>query len=131
MGTTCEGVESNVWPYCPTAGASYLFAILFAASTIAHLVQAVMYKKPFCWVIIMGGLWETAAFVIRSLAVNHQSSQDLYNPQFILILVAPLWINAFDYMLLGRIIYYYLPGRKILGVNPRRLTLLFVLLDVT
>jgi hypothetical protein len=79
----------------------------------------------------MGGIWETAAFVIRSLAINQQGNQDLYSYHFILILVAPLWINAFDYMLLGRIIWCYLPRRKILGVNPRRLTLLFVLLDVT
>lgn len=79
----------------------------------------------------MGGLWETAAFVIRILAVENQSSQGLYTPQFVLILIAPLWINAFDYMVLGRMVHYFLPGCRILGFKPQRMALVFVLLDIT
>lgn len=79
----------------------------------------------------MGALWETAAFIIRILAIQNQSSQGLYTPQFVLILIAPLWINAFDYMVLGRMVHYFLPGRRILGFKPQRMALVFVLLDIT
>ena len=121
----------NQWPYCPSFAAAVLFAILYGILTSAHIVQAFHYRKRFCWVLIMGGLWETAAFIIRILSIQNQSSQGLYTPQFALILIAPLWINAFDYMLLGRMVHYFLPGRRIFGVKPQRMALVFVLLDIT
>lgn len=39
--------------------------------------------------------------------------------------------NAFDYMLLGRMIYYYLPSRSIFGIRATSLTKIFVLFDIT
>ncbi|KAI9889893.1 MAG: hypothetical protein M1814_004728 [Vezdaea aestivalis] len=120
-----------LWPYCPSLVLAIIFAILFGFSTVIHIYQAVHYRKTFCWVIGMGALWETLAFVFRSLSTRDQTNDSLYRAQFLLILVAPLWINAFDYMLLGRMIHFYLPEQKVLGVRPRRLTLWFVLLDIT
>ncbi|MCJ1236349.1 hypothetical protein MMC14_004330 [Varicellaria rhodocarpa] len=122
---------NNQWPYCPSTAAATIFAVLFGLTTLSHIIQAFHYRKGFCWVIIMGGSWETAAFILRILSIQQQASQGLYEPQFILILVAPLWINAFDYMVLGRMVHYFLPGQKIMGLNPRRMALIFVLLDIT
>ena len=122
---------SNQWPYCPSMAAAIIFAVFFGLTTLTHIIQAFHYGKRFCWVIIMGGTWETVAFIIRIFSIQHQTAQGLYEPQFILILVAPLWINAFDYMVLGRMVYYFLPGQKIMGMNPRRMALVFVLLDIT
>lgn len=50
--------------------------------------------------------------------------------QTLLILLAPIWINAYVYMVLGRMILYYLPSQHVFGVSARRLTLIFVLLDI-
>ncbi|MCJ1230205.1 hypothetical protein MMC12_006877 [Toensbergia leucococca] len=111
--------------------AALLFSILFALTTLAHIIQARIYRKNFCWVIIMGGLWETAGFITRTLSTEHQSSSALAFPSQLLILLSPLWINAFDYVLLGRMMHYFLPGQKIAGIKARKLSIYFVLLDIT
>jgi len=38
--------------------------------------------------------------------------------------------NAFDYMLLGRMIHFYLPSRSIFGIRATSLTKIFVFFDV-
>jgi hypothetical protein len=82
-------------------------------------------------VLIMGGIWETAGFIIRCISILNPTSQGMFTPQFLLILLAPLWINAFDYMLFGRIVYNYLPNKKIFGIRAQRVGLVFVLLDIS
>jgi len=47
------------YAYCPSFGAAILFSCLFGITTVAHVIQANLYKKPFAWVLIMGGCWET------------------------------------------------------------------------
>lgn len=39
-------------------------------------------------------------------------------------------VNAFDYMVLGRMIYYYIPSRSLLGMPAPIIAALFVLLDI-
>ena len=41
-----------------------------------------------------------------------------------------MWINAFLYMVLGRMILYFLPEGKVLGIRARWLTFMFVLSDI-
>lgn len=79
----------------------------------------------------MGAIWETASFVIRIISIQNPTSQGAYDPSFILFLLAPLWINAFDYMLLGRMVYHYLPNKRLFGIRAERMTMCFVLLDLT
>lgn len=121
----------NMWTYCPSLPAAILFAVLFGISTGYHVFQAYQYRKTFCWVLIMGAIWETAAFIFRAISIQNPTAEGAYDPQFLLILLAPLWINAFDYMLLGRLVYYYLPDRKLLGIKAERFALCFVLLDLS
>ena len=44
--------------------------------------------------------------------------------------LAPLWINAYVYMVLGRMVYNFTTSAKILGVKAWRFGLYFVLLDI-
>jgi len=78
----------------------------------------------------MAATWETAGFILRILSTRHQLSLGLYIPEELLILLAPIWINAFDYMVLGRMIYYFLPEQKVLGIHATRFTRYFVLMDI-
>ena len=79
----------------------------------------------------MGGIWLTLAFIFRVASIFNQTSLGLFSAQFILILISPLWINAYCYMVLGRMIHYFTPGQTVLKLNARRLALIFVLLDIT
>lgn len=122
---------NNMWTYCPSLPAAILFAVLFGITTSTHIYQAYSFHKAFCWVLIMGGIWETAAFVIRCISIQYPTSQGAFDPQFILILLAPLWFNAFDFMLLGRMVYFFLEDRRLFGIRAERLALCFVLLDIS
>ena len=48
-----------------------------------------------------------------------------------LILLSPLWINAFLYMLMARLVLFFVPEQRLGGITARRLSLVFVLLDIT
>jgi hypothetical protein len=78
----------------------------------------------------MGAIWETTSFVIRTISIQHPSAEGIYDLHFILFLLAPLWINAFVYMLLGRMVYYYIPDKKLFRIRAERMALIFVLLDI-
>jgi signal transduction histidine kinase len=118
------------WNYCPSFSAAVLFAVLFGLITIVHVAQTAIYRKPFALVICMGAAWELAGYVFRILSVLHELQSGLATAQLLLILLAPLWINAFIYMVLGRAIHFFLDDDRVFGLRARRITLLFVLFDI-
>ena len=122
---------NSLWTYCPSYGAAILFICLFGLATLTHLVLAKYYRKPFAWVIIMGGCWETAGYIFRTLAVENQLSEAFQSAQLLLILLAPLWINAFVYMTFGRMVHFYLQSDKVFFLKAKRITLIFVLFDIS
>jgi signal transduction histidine kinase len=118
------------WNYCPSFPAAILFCVLFGMITIVHMTQASIYKKPFALVICMGAAWECGGYVFRILSVMHELNSAFATAQFLLILLAPLWINAFTYMVLGRAIHFFLDDDRVFGIRARRITLMFVLFDI-
>jgi hypothetical protein len=104
----------------------------------------------------MGASWETCSFVLRTLGTKNQQSIAFVVVSQILLLLAPLCkfenilqiitlcspprvcgsyfclvgINAFDYMILGRMVYYFLPEKILLRVHASKFSLCFVLLDI-
>jgi hypothetical protein len=79
----------------------------------------------------MGGLWETGGLVLRVFSVLHTTSSAFAIPSQLIVILAPLWINAFLYILMARFVYFFLPDRRVGGIGARRLSLLFVILDIT
>ncbi|PKX99666.1 RTA1 domain-containing protein [Aspergillus novofumigatus IBT 16806] len=116
--------------YVPSFGAAIFFTILFGLTTLCHIVQALIYKKKYAWVVIMGASWELLAFVFRTLQTRHQDSVPFATAHTILYLLAPLWINAFIYMTLGRLIHFFIPGQRLGGISANRYGLIFVWLDI-
>jgi hypothetical protein len=105
-------------------------AAMFGLTTLFHIYQAIRSRKWYCVVIIMGGTLETLAMIARCLSIQYPTSEPLYAIWFVLILVSPLWINAFVYMIMGRMVYNFIPAQKIGGIPARRFGLCFVLLDI-
>ncbi|KAF7974249.1 hypothetical protein HWV62_13146 [Athelia sp. TMB] len=118
------------YAYDPSFPAAVATASLFGLMLGLHLFQGFYYRKKFCWVIIMGAAWETASFVIRALGTRYQQNATYITISTILFLLAPLWINAFDYMVLGRMVYFFIPEKK-LFIKATRFSACFVWLDVT
>lgn len=118
------------WPYEPSYAASVTLSTLFGILTLAHLILAVVHRKPFCWVMIMGVLWELIAFITRALAALDQQNRVYAYISHLLFLLAPLWINAFIYMTAGRLIYTYHPQKQIWRVKAISIGKYFVWLDI-
>lgn len=98
-----------------------------------------------------GALWQTIAYIFRVISIADPASLGDYGAWFVLILVlypqacsmailstdliasaqvAPLWTNAFVYMIVGRMVWNFVPTAKILGITAWRFGLYFVMLDV-
>jgi hypothetical protein len=85
-----------MWPaYCPSVVAAYIFAVLFGLGTIAHIVQAIIHRKPYSLVIIISSLMPTGNFVVRISSIGNVENKTLYSDWFILMIVAPVWANAY------------------------------------
>ncbi|KAI0894540.1 RTA1 like protein-domain-containing protein [Annulohypoxylon nitens] len=123
------GTCHALWDYYPSFSAALAFAILFGLLTMAHLYQSIVYKKKFCWVIVMASFWETMAYLFRTVSTRYQSNTAIYLVFQIFILLSPLWVNAFDYMVLGRIIYFFAPSRMVFGIPAPTLAAAFVTFD--
>ncbi|KEZ41408.1 hypothetical protein SAPIO_CDS7536 [Scedosporium apiospermum] len=93
----------------------------------ANLAFAVL---KYCWVLIMGSAWETAAFALRTAGTRDQQQLAYVVMGTLLLLLAPLWINAFLYMTVARLVHYMLPSQKVLGLRAVLLTKVFVGLDI-
>ncbi|KAF2395905.1 hypothetical protein EJ06DRAFT_534588 [Trichodelitschia bisporula] len=114
--------------YVPALAVAVIFGIL----TIAHIAWAAVYKKWYCWVLIMGALWETLAFTTHALGAHNQQSIAYATAHSLLYLLAPLWINAFAYMTFARLVYFYLPSQALAGgrIHATSLAKYFVIADV-
>lgn len=78
----------------------------------------------------MGALWEFASFALRAVGAKHQESEAIATVSQILVLLAPMWINAFLYMVMGRMIYFFVPEKKVLGIKAIKIAKVFVWLDI-
>ncbi|KAK2873841.1 hypothetical protein FQN49_002026 [Arthroderma sp. PD_2] len=133
--SSCDGIDFGnnddlAWDSCPSFPPAVLFSVLFFLTTTTHIVQAVTFKKPFSWVIIVGGAWELAAFALRAAGAKDLYQKGFGYPHHILVALAPLWINAYVYMVLGRMVHFFLPDRRCFGISARKLTVIFVCLDI-
>jgi hypothetical protein len=107
----------NQWSYCPSIPAAIAMFALFGLTTLCHIFQAFRHRKAFCIGIIMGELWGTLSFAARVISARNPTQKSTYEASFLLVLLAPLFINAFDYMLLGRLMQLFLAWEYIVW-NP-------------
>ncbi|TGO23065.1 hypothetical protein BPAE_0145g00140 [Botrytis paeoniae] len=119
------------YDFYPSFAAAIVFTLFFFVVTIAHIFQAFYHKKlRLCWVLIMGCMWELMSFAIRSASTKMQQNVALATVSQILVLLAPMWVNAFVYMVLGRMIYFFIPDQKVWGIKGIQIAKIFVWLDV-
>jgi hypothetical protein len=78
----------------------------------------------------MAGIWETMAFTFRAISTKHQQSVGVLLTFNIFILLAPIWVNAYAYMTLGRMVYYFTPSHSLIGMPAATLAAIFVGLDI-
>ncbi|KAL2822410.1 RTA1 like protein-domain-containing protein [Aspergillus granulosus] len=126
----CVPPEESGWTFCPNLPAAVLFTVLYGLCVFIHLFLAIKTRKKFCWVIIMGSAWLTVGFALRAKAADHINGIGDFIPQSIIIFLGPLWLNGFVYMVMGRMVHMLLKRDQLYRISARRLTLIFVILDI-
>jgi hypothetical protein len=130
-GYVPEWACNSNYNYYPSFAAALIFTILFGITTLLHIYQAFSHKKlRLCWTLIMGTGWEFASFIIRTLGTKNQQNIAFATISQILVLLAPMWVNAFDYMLLGRMVYFFVPEQRIWRIKGIKIAKIFVWLDI-
>lgn len=132
MAKVSVGVSDprSMWHFEPSLVASAIFLVLFAITTIVHVIQAFQYRLSHCWVIVMSGLWQTLTYIFRTASIQVPGSYNLYAAWFVLILVAPLWTNAFVYMLFGQTVWNFTESKRLGGLKAQHFGVIFVVLDI-
>ncbi|KAH8888527.1 hypothetical protein GQ53DRAFT_795708 [Thozetella sp. PMI_491] len=124
-----DACNSN-WNFDPQFVPAVAVSVMFGLLTLGHIVEAVVYKKRYAWVVCMGGIWETVAFVLGALGAHDQQNATFAIGHQLLFLLAPLWINAFVYMTLSRMVHFYLPDQKVWFIKSHIMSKIFVWADV-
>jgi len=81
---------NSYYNYNPNFPAAIAMTVLFGVVMIAHIVQAVLYKKKYCWVMIMMVVWETLSFILRALGAHNQQVLGYVIGYTLLMVLAPL-----------------------------------------
>ncbi|KAL3478486.1 RTA1 like protein-domain-containing protein [Aspergillus californicus] len=117
--------------YTPSAAAAGIFVGLFGVSTLLHFYQLVRTRTWFMIPFAIGGVMETIGYVGRLLSSieSPDFTKGPYIMQSALILIAPAFLAASIYMVLGRIIAM-LDAEKCSFIPLRFLTKVFVTGDV-
>ncbi|OCK73134.1 hypothetical protein K432DRAFT_254932, partial [Lepidopterella palustris CBS 459.81] len=129
-GYVPEDACNAQWNYYPSFAAAVAFAVLFGFVLVGHVVEAFVFRKAYCWVLIMGASWEFASFITRALGAHNQQSQALVTVSQLLLLLSPLWINAFVYMTVGRLIHFFHPTQRIWRIRGSSVAKYFVWADI-
>ncbi|KAL4877389.1 RTA1 like protein-domain-containing protein [Aspergillus karnatakaensis] len=124
-------MEFTFYYYTPSAAAGGIFAGLFGVCTILHLYQLIRTKTWFMIPFAIGGALETIGYIGRVLSSVEAPdfTKGPYVMQSALILIAPAFLAASIYMILGRIIAM-LDAEKCSIIRLKFLTKLFVTGDV-
>ena len=102
---------------------------MFGISTLGHFAQGFLHKKVFAWVICMAGIWEIIGLSFRSMGAKQPDVEAWSVGSNLFVLLAPILVNAFVYMVGGRMVYFWLPSRKVWKFKARFFTRIFVWAD--
>ncbi|KAH7007651.1 RTA1 like protein-domain-containing protein [Ilyonectria destructans] len=131
-GTATEqAVKFSFYHYNPTKAGAVIFALLFFASTLMHLVQL---WRTRCWFVIpliLGSIFESIGYCGRVASADQSPNWTLgpYVVQTLLLLVAPALFAATIYMELGKIILF-VDGETRSLIPKKWMTKIFVTGDV-
>ncbi|EPE27950.1 RTA1-containing protein [Glarea lozoyensis ATCC 20868] len=129
-GYVPPGTCGSNFAYYPSFSAAIATTVIFGILTGVHIFLAAKWKATYCWVLVLGSIWEVLAFLFRTISTKHQQSSGIVLVSQLFILLAPLLINAHSYITLARLLQTFHPAQKLLGIRAHHLSLIFVCLDI-
>ncbi|KAF4336666.1 RSB1 [Fusarium beomiforme] len=114
--------------YVPTLSAGVVFCVLFGLSTVVHTFQLLRFKAWWCTVFVVGGLVEIIGWAGRIWGSQCPYNSTAFLIQICTLLIAPVFITAGVYIILGRLIQDF--GRECSILRPKLYLWIFCTCDV-
>ncbi|KEP54383.1 intermediate peptidase [Rhizoctonia solani 123E] len=121
------GQDEN-YNYDANIPAAALFAALFGLSFGLHIIQAIRGKCRYLLPLLIATLMEVVGYIFRILAIKKSNQLWPLIPSETLIITAPAFLAANNYMIFGRIMAYV--GSEYGLVGHELITKVFVTADV-
>ncbi|KAL0639899.1 hypothetical protein Q9L58_000990 [Maublancomyces gigas] len=121
------------YEYDPSRALAIVGTVLYAATAATHIFQMVRSRSWYFSILVLAALMETFGYFSRILSDHDVYSRPLYIAQFTLVVLAPVFIAAGDYVLFGKLLESVLPGgrrARALGVSARFVTYIFISGDI-
>ncbi|KAJ9151320.1 Rta1 domain-containing protein [Pleurostoma richardsiae] len=125
--------DDVVWLYKPSLALAIVGTVLYSISWVwLSYLTIFKYRAWFFICVVVGALIEVVGYAIRCYSVQNQTQVGPFATTLSLIVLAPLFVAAGNYLLIGRLIRAVLPPshHTVLRVPARLLTRLFVACDV-
>lgn len=123
-----KGGDSGFFYYDASNAAAVIFAILFGVVLSLHSWQIVKYKTTFMIVLIVGVVLEFFGYITRSISITNSNALWANIASQTSLIVAPAFLAAQDYMIIGRVMAYV--GSQYGVINHNKITKIFVGADV-
>ncbi|GMM35789.1 phospholipid-translocating ATPase [Saccharomycopsis crataegensis] len=115
--------------FVPSKSGNLAFTVLFGIILISHIVLGIYFKQRwFGSTISIGILLEMVGYGSRVALANNPTSQDMFLSQITCLTVAPCFIMAAYYYLLGKLVIIY--GPRFSMLPPIYYSYLFVTCDI-
>lgn len=126
-----EQVMSKLYLYDPSLAAACIFIILFACTAVAHLVVLLKRRTWYFVPFLIGIFCEIIGYAGRALSATQTPNWSVfpYALQSLMLLIAPSFLAASIYGMLGRTIAAT-RGEAYSPIPPKKLTKVFVTSDV-
>ncbi|KAL7411852.1 RTA1 like protein-domain-containing protein [Mrakia frigida] len=121
-------VRVNYPDYDASEAAAIVFVVAFGISAIAHIAQASMRKSWWMWPLIVGVLGEVAGYLTRYLSITQSTNTDLWLASMLLIILAPNFLAATDYILMARLMLFVAPELSV--ISPKWIGTIFIACDL-
>ncbi|KAH1488388.1 hypothetical protein LV164_002213 [Aspergillus fumigatus] len=135
--------DDTIYFYNPSLGASILFTILYIIPLIYQSYMTLVYPRKahtprtnYFIPMVIGAALEVAGYAVRCASVRKPADIALYAVSSTIIVIAPVFVCASLYMLLGKLETSSDSGAKrppaafLCGGSGRRLPWMFVTLDI-
>ncbi|KAH8668335.1 RTA1 like protein-domain-containing protein [Xylariales sp. PMI_506] len=124
----------SFYDYTPSKPVAVVACIIFAVNALYALFQ-VFRKRAWIWLVMVFAIaMDCFGFGARIKSAGDVENQGIYIAQFLLVILAPVFMAGIIYVIFGRIVYHVVPARarttQLLWVPARWITPIFVIFDV-
>ncbi|KAF5627408.1 RSB1-integral membrane transporter [Fusarium sp. NRRL 52700] len=122
-----DGIDTS-YGYVPSLGAGITFCVLFGLSLFGHFVQFIRKRQWTSFAFGVGALTEVIGWAGRTWSSECPYNNDAFLMQITTLIIAPTFITAGLYVILGALITRL--GRESSILGPRMYALVFLTCDI-